>query len=76
MSVRGSGMRKEVYCSSSRALCAQRAGSGRRSRTTRIGQELVAGNESSVVRIACARGAVYARESSARAAEKCSGAIR
>jgi len=26
MSVRGSGMRKEVYCSSSRALCAQRAG--------------------------------------------------
>ena len=33
MSVRGSGMRKEVYCSSSRALCVQRAGTVRRSRT-------------------------------------------
>ena len=33
MSVRGSGMRKEVYCSSSRALCAQRAGTAGRSRT-------------------------------------------
>jgi len=33
MSVRGSGMRKEVYCSSSRELCAQRAGTAGRSRT-------------------------------------------
>ena len=42
-------MRKEVYCSSSRALCAQLAGAARRSRTMRSWQELGAGDGSSVL---------------------------
>ena len=39
---------KEVYCSSSRAFCAQRAGAAHRSRTTRSWHQLP-GNGSSVV---------------------------
>jgi len=51
-------MGREVYCSSSRALYAQRAGAGRRSRTTHIlWQKLCAGNT---------RDAVCVRASSAR----------
>ena len=51
-------MRQEVYCNSSRALCTQRAGAVRRSRTTRSGQELRSGNGSSVLYV---REVQYAR---------------
>ena len=65
-------MGKEVYCSSSRALSSQRAGVARRSRTThRLWQKLCARNVASDVRVASC-----VRASSARAAEKCSGASR
>ena len=79
MSVRGSGMRKEVYCSSSRALCAQLAGAARRSRTMRSWQELGAGDGSSVLYV---REAQYARGRPARSREvfgcepvECMGAV-
>ncbi len=58
-----SGMGKEVYCSSSRVLYAQRAGAAHGSRTTRSWHQLP-GNGSSVVYV---RGAQYARECPARA---------
>jgi hypothetical protein len=46
-------MGKEVYCSSSRSLYAQRAGAARRSRTTHsLWQKLCAGNVASDVRVA------------------------
>ena len=46
-------MGKEVYCNSSRALYAQRAGAARRGRTTRsLWQKLIAGNLSSDVQVA------------------------
>jgi hypothetical protein len=61
MSVRGSGMRKEVYCSSSRALCAQRAGAARRSRITRSGQER-ASKEQGVVKVRLGRAGEGARK--------------
>jgi hypothetical protein len=57
-------MGKEVYCSSSRALCAQLAGAARRSRTTRSWHQLP-GNGSSVV---------YVREAPTRSwQELCAG---
>jgi hypothetical protein len=60
-------MRKEVYCSSSRALCAPRSGASRRSRTTCNGQKPRTGNESSVV---CVRETQYARGRPARAQQR------
>jgi hypothetical protein len=53
MSVRGSGVGKEVYFNSSRALYAQRAGAARRGRTTHsLWQKVIAGNLASDVRAA------------------------
>ena len=49
MCVLWSGMGKEVYCSSSRELCAQLAVDARRSRTTLSWQEVCAGDGSSVL---------------------------
>ena len=59
-------MGKEVYCSSSRELYAQRAGAARRGRTTHsLWQKLCAGNVSSDV-----RGAQYACGRPARAQQR------
>ena len=59
-------MGKEVYCISSRALYAQRAGAAHRSRTTRSWHQLP-GNGSSVVYV---RGAQYACGRPARAQQR------